>query len=426
MISAALLAAMFTSFEPGNCLLITFDDIGNDAVGIYDEGDPEQQPRTPYLDGLAGVGMRFLNCYSSPTCSPTRATLMTGRHGFRTGIGGVIRDESEQSLERSEFTLAEALRGQGFATALIGKWHLGGEKDPFIEPLFHGFDHYAATRGNVRRFFNSNYWIGSQDSVVRVRSKYLTTQVADDTIVAMKTLPEPWFIYANFHSAHKPLHVPPRRLHSYADPQTDQEKFSAMVESLDTELGRVLDAADLSNTHVFVMGDNGTVEETATAPGRGFKGSVFEGGVNVPFFAAGPTVPAGKVSDALVQGVDFFATIWDLATGGARLPAGPEDSVSFVEALQGTGPGRRQLVFAERFVPNDGPPYDIIIRMVRNHRYKVVRDERNPSVPGQLFDLQGKRGFDGPPVTPTTGAERMVFEELNQVLDTFPLPGTLP
>ncbi len=410
---------------PRNCLLITIDDVGNDAIGVYEEGDPDLQPRTPRMDAFAKKGTRFVNCYSNPSCSPTRATLLTGRYAYRTGIGTIIGHDSDASLSRSEWTLAEALQEQGYATVLLGKWHLGGDNDPFREPFEHGFDSFAATRGNIQRYSKAKVWVGSQGKVTVERSEYLTTRVAEDILSRLSTLPEPWFVFANFHAAHRPLHDPPTHLHSVENPETRRDRFAAVLEALDTELGRVFEAVNLETTYVFLMGDNGTDEENASVAGRGFKSTLYEGGINVPFLAAGPTVPSGKVSDALVHSVDFYATIWSLLAPDQKLPSRACDSLSFREALEGTGPGKRKFVFAEEFLPLSGPPYKSFKRMARNQRYKLIRDQVSTQGP-EFFDLEGTRGFDGPIRVPKTPAEKQAFRELSKHLDAIPDPVRVP
>ncbi len=426
-----LLATLLLGSLSPNILWISMDDVGNDALAVYGEGDPETQPRTPQLDLLATRAMRFTNCYSYPSCKPTRSTWMTGRYGYRTGFG-VTKDSRSLILAQRELTIAEVLQQSGYTTAYTGKWGLGvisedPRNDPFPDPLSHGFDFIAAHFGNLVDFFQENVWVGTSTSLEPMAPGYMTTRTAEDTIVAIKTLPEPWFVMANFHSAHEPVHAPPPHLHSVDDLSSDRQKFRAMVEAMDTEMGRVLEAVDDSNTYVFVVGDNGTKRNYASIDGTGWKGTLGEGGVNVPLLVSGPTVKAGTVSDALVSTVDFFSTARELGSS-VRLP--PDlviDSVSFLPILEGRKDSVREFVLAERFGPGSGPPYDFVQRMARYGRFKVFRriamTDRD-----SFFDVTAQPGLDGPEIelTSASNAERAAYRKLRDYLDSLPAPSGVP
>ena len=358
-----------------NILGVTADDFGVDMVSAY--GEAYSSPCTPTLDALAAEGLLFRNAWASPVCSPTRATLMTGRYGFRTGIGSVI--QNEDGLATSETALPELLTG--YATAAVGKWHLSGRLGD-THPNDSGFQHFSGSVGGAVGDYWS--WPHTQDGVTTTSTQYLTTAEADDAITAIGALPEPWFLYLNFHAPHSPYHAPPAALcaasgcpgSNCSSPPanaTDRQLARYMVETMDSELGRVLDFLELVDPEAFVifLGDNGTARGVSRPPflGSPGKGSVHETGINVPLIVAGPGVARGECQ-ALVSSVDVFATVAELA----GVPSGAEDSVSFASCLRTPALSPRGTVYSETFQPNHGAlPFASHDRAIRDERYKLVR-----------------------------------------------------
>jgi arylsulfatase A-like enzyme len=217
----------------------------------------------------------------------------------------------------------------------------------------------------------------------------------------MEAARAPWFCYLAFHAPHAPLHEPPAELHHVvvdAAPKDrignagrDRQLFRAMVEALDTEIGRVLDGLGdaLDSTTVIVIGDNGTKASVASAPfdAQHAKGSVYEGGVLVPLIVAGPSVSRrGSVSDALVHAVDVFATVAELAGVAleAALPGVELDSQSLVPYLQDPArASRRDVLYTELFEPNGFGPRTSFARAIRDDRYKLIASSDGD----ELYDL---------------------------------------
>ena len=197
----------------GNILLIIADDVGKDKIGVYQQGDDATRPATPNIDRLAARGVRFTNAYSYAACSPTRATILTGRYGFRTGVGTVIRYRSDPvGLPQNEISLPEMLElgNAGYDHSHVGKWHLGVRRDHGrIDPLRQGF-HWSA---GARRLQGYSEWSKLVNGELTHRSGYVTIDTTDDAIARANAMHEPWFLWVAYNAAHKPYHLPPLALH---------------------------------------------------------------------------------------------------------------------------------------------------------------------------------------------------------------------
>ena len=362
---------------PPNIVIILLDDVGVDRVGAY--GAHPNPGRTLTLDKLCQTGAMFRNAWSMPLCSPTRASLLTGRYPSRHGVGSQIQPYNPNSvqLDPAEVIIPEGLLSH--SNRAVGKWHLKRFGVPATHPLDTGFDGHV---GSLYNLGGSGYWDWRKytNGQYANEPKYATTVTSEAALTALSQLPEPRFLYVAFNAAHSPFHVPPANLHSYGQPSGDPMRLRAMVEAMDSELARLVEAIDLSNTYLFVLSDNGTPKSAVDAPHEPAhaKATLYEGGVNVPFIVLGPGVVPGE-RQALVGVTDVFATIMEL-TGSA---ATAEDSISFVDVLYDAGDlGDREFLYAEKFDAfSSGTPLD---RAIRTQRYKWMN-----SLAGQaLYDLQ--------------------------------------
>jgi arylsulfatase A-like enzyme len=383
-----------------NIVLILVDDVGVDLIGAYGEG--ASPPCTPNIDSLAGSGLLFRNAWSNPICSPTRAQILTGLHGFRTGIGAIIsRDAFDTGLSTPALTLPRAL--VGYDTSLVGKWHLAAASQGLRHPLEAGYDYFAGSMYNLGEGLEGGgytNWLKNVNGVTHVESQYATTDTASDAVERAASMQPPWFLYVSFNAAHIPAHDPPLELcqaaicaEHYCPPApTELEQTKAAVEALDTEIGNMLAQIRAIDPRVCVIfaGDNGTTgasTEPPFLPEHG-KGRVFEGGLNVPLIVNGPGVWQGE-SGALVSLVDLFATITELA----EVPTPTADSVSFAPLLWDPGqPSLRPSVYAERFGPNFDPAVQSFApanhaRAIRNERFKLTASTNWQGVQWALFDL---------------------------------------
>ncbi len=387
------------TFDQSNILILLTDDIGMDQTAAW-QAHPTPPP-TPTLDALTCAGMSFLRTYSHPTCSPSRATLLTGRMPSRYGIGRWLSDTGSWGLPLAEVTLPEMLAEAGYSAGVAGKWHLAGATDPLAaqHPLDQGFGYHRGAFANLQMALGTGHvtrgysqWERLEDGVPDWTTDYNVTVTTDDALELVELLPEPWLLYVAYNSAHEPLHRPPE--HLLLDPDAvdndseDLVLYQAMVTATDLEIGRLLDSIDddvLADTMVVYLADNGSPRWGITAPldpARG-KGTAFEGGVHVPMMVAGVGVSEpGQSSDALVSFADLFPTLAelvgiDLATW---VPPGSEsglplalDGESLVPLLEDpTRDTTRSYVISEAFLPPGGGPYDWTRRTVVTTDWKYV------------------------------------------------------
>jgi len=397
-----------------NILLVIADDLGVDKVGAY--GEHPQAPPTPNIDALAQRGVLFRNAWSSPVCSPTRANLLTGRYASGpNGMGiGLACTPSRPGLPGDVKSLAWTLSSRGYRTAAIGKWHLTGETEELrTHPHELGFQFFSGHRGNLVGYEDYFHWLKTVNGVTTLVERYATTDNVDDAIrFVQEAGQQPWFLWLAFHAPHSPYHRPPDHLHTQELPAGfpgvyARQLLAAMVEAVDTELGRLfvlLDGLDEPPVVVF-LGDNGTQGVAVTSPfisGRA-KGTLYEGGVNVPLIVSGPQVAQpGREVKAVVNLTDLFATVLELAGVDAVDVATPH-SVSMMPYL--TSPSaspRRSFVFAERFQPNCPPgtstsEYDFWDRAILENpveidgvleQLKIIVREDPPEFETEVYDLQ--------------------------------------
>ena len=439
----AAVAQIADSFarDRSNILLIIADDLGTDKVGIYGRGGDETRPRTPNIDGLAARGVTFLNAYANPVCSPTRAAILSGQYAFRTGVGDIIGRNDDFTLplypEQMPIPIMLARGGAGYDCGQLGKWHLGtntvgGPKNP----LLHGFSHTAGAQRNLGNYFR---WRKQVNGVFLGTDVYATTDTTNDAIERANAMRSPWFLWVAYNAAHRPYHVPPAELHDRMVPPDDPVmKYVAMVEALDKEIGRLLDsiAADiLENTTVIFIGDNGTPREVLRAPynRNPTKGSVYEGGINVPLVVAGPAVPRssrGRFSRALVNCTDIYATVADIAGVDLSQTLPPEmrlDSVSILASLHDPdNPNSlRKYVYNERFKPNGFVERTLDMQALRDDRWKIMRLQFPDRV--RFFDLQAAEpGTDGDDLCPCpdnlSGEALLAYQRLAGELDAIRSP----
>ncbi len=393
-VSAAAAAAQH------NVLVVLADDLGVDVVSCYGEGSAP--PPTPNIDALAGGGVLFRNAWAYPSCSPTRAAILTGRHPCRTTVGRWIAHASNANpavgtIRASEWTLPELLdlAGNGYTHAAIGKWHMHDATFPVAVPTtLGGYSHYTGFLAGQLPDYHS--WPRVAGGVEQTTTNYATTQQTDDAIAWISAQTGPWFCHLAYTAPHIPFHVPPAGLHTrpnLGNSSSNREKYKAMVEALDTELGRLLTAlgpAVVANTHILFLGDNGSVQNMAEPPfdPARAKGSPYEGGINVPLIYKGPaTVTPGREVTALACAVDVFATAMELTGSQVAVPPWlAVDGVSLVPYFTNPQqPPLRTFAFTEEFTGNTWPsPNTNGHATVRNDSYKLIYRYAGAR---ELFDL---------------------------------------
>ncbi len=341
-----LLAGGVNADEPQrrpNVVVLLSDDLGWVDLGCY--GGPV---KTPHLDGLAARGVRFTDFYSGcAVCSPSRATLLTGRQHLRTGVYSWIHDgQHRMHLLEREVTLAKLLKQQGYATAHFGKWHLGLPSRRFEKPTptAHGFDDWFATANNAEpSHHNPTNFIRNGQPVGRLEG-YSSPLVVDE---AIRWLDEhdssqaPFFLNIWFHEPHAPLAAPQELVAQYAADRPQGALYSATIHNTDLAVGRLLaklaEVAPPEDTLIVYASDNGSYRPDRVGPLRGRKGMNWEGGLRVPGIVSWPGVVRTEHVESTPAGlVDVLPTLCGLL--GIEPPADVQlDGADLTPLLRGEG-----------------------------------------------------------------------------------------
>jgi arylsulfatase A-like enzyme len=394
--------------RPPNIVILFVDDLGYGDLGCY--GHPTI--RTPNLDRMAAEGMRFTDFYSAaPVCTPSRAALLTGRYAVRSGMASekrrVLFPNSTGGLPASEVTLAEALKEKGYATACIGKWHLGWQRQYL--PRQHGFDYFYGlpysndmdrlpTAGGPSGSLTPKveWWnvplIRNEDVIERPADQHtLTKRYTEEAIgFIRRSKSKPFLLYLPYTMVHVPLFA--SKEHAG---KSLRGLYGDTLEEIDGSVGRILEALGKEkldkNTLVFFTSDNGPWLIQKLAGGsagllREGKGSTWEGGMREPAIARWPgKIKPGQVTSAQACTMDLFTT--SLALAGAPLPSDrPIDGVDLRPVLFGTGAGIRDTFFYYR---------DTEVYAARKGRFKAHfttkssygQDPAEKHDPPLLFDL---------------------------------------
>lgn len=348
-----------------NIVILYADDLGYAEISA--NGAPAI--RTPAIDSIARRGVRFTQFYANaPECSPSRTALLTGRYQQRVGglecaigNGNVgrydeavwLQERHELGLPATETTLPRSLRDAGYATAIFGKWHLGYE--PKFRPEHHGFAESFVTLGGGNDYFTYQEPDGEtylfENGRPATASGYLTDVFADKAIAWLRRQPaeKPYFLFLPFTAPHTPTQGPDDGPLPLPWPKGTFATYRAMIEHLDKRIGDILAAVAASpaadNTIVVFLSDNGAAGPGSNLPLRGWKSSMWEGGIRVPCVLSWPkVVPAGRVTDQVALNMDLTATL--LAAAGVGPSAGHAlDGVDLREVLAGKSEPVERTVF---------------------------------------------------------------------------------
>ncbi|HPB28391.1 MAG TPA: arylsulfatase [Acidobacteriota bacterium] len=348
-----------------NILFIVADDLGWKDVGFNGS-----DIRTPSLDRLAAGGTRLGQFYAQPMCTPTRAALLTGRYPLRYGLQtGVIPTGGTYGLPTDEWLLPQALREAGYATALVGKWHLG-HADRKYWPRQRGFDYqYGPLIGEIDYFTHECEgkvdWY--RDNELVEEKGYSTILLGDDAVryVRDHDSAKPFFLYLAFNAPHTPYQAPPEYLDRYLDiADPSRRAYAASITAMDDQVGRVVAELDRrglrDSTLIVFMSDNGGTRNAMFAgamadlskskipcdngPYREGKGTNYEGGTRVAAFANWPgRVPAGAMANGLLHVTDWYPTLARLA-GASTARCKPLDGLDVWPAIAGANPSPRTEV----------------------------------------------------------------------------------
>jgi arylsulfatase len=404
--------------EKPNIILVITDDQGYGPIGKHDH--PWIQ--TPNLDKLHSQSIRFERFLVSPTCSPTRAALMSGRHPMKNGITHTILERERMAL--STITLPQVLSMAGYSSGIFGKWHLGDE-EPY-QPHKRGFDEaFIHGAGGIGQKFNcscadvpgNKYF----DPVIRHNGSFVKTNgyctdlfftAGMGWIKDMKEKSKPFFAYISTNAPHGPFIAPPKYAKKFTDRGFSERDagFYGMIENIDKNMGRLmekLDQWDLNkNTILIFMSDNGSVGgmvregsklgtskdgkpmEGFNAGMKGAKASADEGGVRVPFFVRWPgKFSSGKAVERISAHIDLLPTLAHIA-GIDQLPKGQVEGRSLVPLLK--NPNAK---WKDRYLFTQGARWKTGAEPT-DHMWKrfAVRNERFRLVENSLYDMKADPG----------------------------------
>ncbi|GAA4093999.1 sulfatase family protein [Mucilaginibacter panaciglaebae] len=343
-----------------NVIVIYTDDQGYADLNLYGSKDLY----TPNMDALAKSGVRFMNFYAAaPICSPSRASLLTGRYPQRAGLPAMAPSkEGGAGMPGSQYTMGELFKDAGYKTAHIGKWHVGYTKD--TEPNAQGFDYsFGFMGGCIDNYSHFFYWDGpNRHDLWRNGTEiYEPGQFFADLMVdeAGKFMDEnkngPFFMYWAINNPHYPLQGKKKWLDYYKHLPSPRDKYAASISTMDENIGALLKKVDelglRDNTIIVFQSDQGFSREERTFGGggsagqyRGSKFSLFEGGVRVPAFISWPKhIEANGVRNQVATNIDWYPTLAEYC--GIKLPARKLDGVSLVPIIKSTQAKTEHQVF---------------------------------------------------------------------------------
>jgi len=359
-----------------NVIIFYCDDLGYGDLGCYGS----DAMKTPHLDRLAGEGVRFTNWYSnSPVCSPSRASLLTGKYPARAGISHILGGKrGTKGLPLGQTTLASALQTQGYQTAIFGKWHLGASAEH--GPNAHGFDQFYGFRaGCIDYYSHIFYWeqaggvnpvhdLWHNETEVWENGEYMTEVITREAVsyIEAASEQEPYFLYVAYNAPHYPMHAPKAYVDRFTDLPPDRRIMAAMIAAVDDGVGEIVAALKnkgvYEDTIIFFSSDNGPSTESrnwldgtedlyyggSAGKFRGHKASLFDGGIREPAilsYPAGFASCQGQVNDEVCAMMDMFPTVLELT--GTERQGFDLDGQSLCATLRGTAPSPHQQLFWE-------------------------------------------------------------------------------
>lgn len=356
-IASLLLCLPSLAQDRPNIIFILADDLGYKDLGCY--GNPFNE--TPVLDQMAADGMLFTQAYAHPACSPSRAALMTGKHPARLGITTALglnrQDESSpvitpkvaDFLPTDEITLAELLKKNGYATGMVGKWHLGNDESTL--PHAQGFDYDRVIGKNGLDYYNYSITSGGKEIFLDEGTDYLTDKLSEYALefIQQQKKEKPFFLYLAYSAPHLLIVPKAEKVSKYMFKLRKFDKkynpyYATMIESMDEGIGHILAELKrkemLENTLLIFKSDNGGVgmdqiayRPTSMEPLRKWKGHVYEGGVRVPLIMQWQGhLPAGTQNDNYLVIEDFLPTLMELI-GEKDLPT-TLDGQSFLASMK--------------------------------------------------------------------------------------------
>ena len=396
-----------------NVIIILTDDQGYGDLGCMGAADL----KTPRIDALANEGVRFTSMYAaSPVCSPSRAGLLTGRYPGNAGVRAILAGHRRASgLTPKVPTLATALKKEGYATGICGKWHLGLK--PECRPNANGFDEFSGFLAGCLDYYSHIFYYGMSDggfnpthdlweneNEVWANGEYLTERITRKSVDFIRRhREEPFFLYVAYNAPHYPMHAPRKYLDRFPDLPRERRIMAAMLSAVDDGVGEIADTLEAlgltEDTIIYFQSDNGPSRESrnwldgtedlyygGTAGGfTGHKFSLFEGGIRVPALLKwGSKIQPRVLGDACIA-TDIFPTVLEACGGDPT--AYETDGVSILSALLGGGEPAHGCLFWELEDQT----------AVRRGNYKLVlngrlEEHKAPRAPVFLADLESDPG----------------------------------
>ena len=357
----------FSQQQSPNILLIIADDMGIDSTPGF--GVTEDLPVTPTLDSFREKGLSFTNCWAAPQCSPTRAAIMSGKFGIKTGVmrPPLILETSHTSL----FTKIKEQSITDYSMGLIGKWHIGGSSTSnYSHPKDSGVPYYEGVFTSQVPDYYSWTKVNS-DGVEEQVNEYVTTHLTNKAISWIDNQTKPWFLWLAHVAPHTPFQIPPEGTYT-TTPSDNRTTYLSMIENLDYEINRLIssmDAETIENTVIIFIGDNGTPGQANNYwPSGHAKASIYEGGIRVPLIIAGKSIErVNEVETSLVQATDLHSTILELT--GVQLLGGTDNSLSLKPILSFENQVSKKINYTDYESSN------IELWATRNDTYKLIEDE---------------------------------------------------
>jgi arylsulfatase A-like enzyme len=380
-------------------VFIVMDDLGSHDLGMHGSGI-----ETPNCDWLAAQGIYLSNYYVLPTCSPTRAAIMSGKYPLHTGVHTVIKPESTRGLPLDEETIPQVLKKAGYSTHAVGKWHLGHSSWEQT-PTFRGFDSFFGYYLGGQDYFTHRQqgsydlrWdrepnCGAGCSVLRDEtgnySTHVYTREAIHRIREHQNSEQPLFLYLAYQAVHNPNAVPEEYKTRYNSNVTWNDKritYAGMLTAADEGIGNVTAALKeyglWENSLLVFTTDNGgptevcAVQGSSNFPLRGGKCTVWEGGTTGDGFLSGPylaklKLPSATTAEGIFHAVDWLPTLGEIAGGVQK--DGPIDGVSQLNALRTKQPARKEVFVGYGFDQRDwyGPA-------IRVNHWKLIEGSGGP------------------------------------------------
>ena len=358
-----------------NVLVIMCDDLGYGDLSCMGS----ETVYTPHIDALAEEGIRFRSLYcSSPVCSPSRATLLTGRYPAHTGVRAILPGaRSSRGMMPDVPSMPSVFHDAGYQTYFCGKWHLGVAEES--RPHHHGFDHWYGFLAGCLDYYSHTFYYGicrgnmnpthdlwRNNEEIFENGQYLTERITEESIAAIRRAREsdkPFFLYTAYNAPHYPMHAPEKYVSRFAHLPWDKRMMAAMISAMDDGIGEIVNElrvhGEMDNTIIYFQSDNGPSCESrnfidgsmdpyyggSAGALRGYKYSLFEGGIRIPAIIRYPAaLKKGFVCDEPVMAMDIAPTLYHLT--GVESPSGM-DGIDVLPIMQGQPADKDRAMFWE-------------------------------------------------------------------------------